>query len=286
MEIIKASLMAALHSSGGSANLDSVTFTENDTFTPTAPLDGWTEVTVQVPTYEDEYRDALERIAELEEQVEECDECKAAVIGKLQEYDPSFNPQTCTDIPPKIDEVAGYEPPNNPTHSDVVDALVPLGGGDVDTVGTGTVDGYTYKLEFAGWAQDIYSMRERVTGEAINTVVTSDVFNSFVEGQFDLYGYIYPVCKITIEGLQGRNWGYVAGGVGFSNAFLPYWGPVCDAEWKFGIVDIAVTNDPTSSGCWINAQYYPASAGWFSSNIYFAGVITKDSVTTKIYTQQ
>lgn len=128
MEIIKASLLAALQQDGGGSNLGSVTFTENDTYTPTQPLDGWDEVTVQVPTYEDEYRRALERIAELEEQVEECDECKADVIAKLQEYDPNFDPQTCEDIVneiPKVvddekEKVSGYTFPDGTPYDDIV----------------------------------------------------------------------------------------------------------------------------------------------------------------------
>lgn len=44
-------------------------------------------------------------IEDLTEQVEECDQCKADVIAKLQEYDPDFDPQTCKDIPPEIDEI-------------------------------------------------------------------------------------------------------------------------------------------------------------------------------------
>ena len=44
-------------------------------------------------------------IETLEEQIEECDQCKADVIAKLQEYDPDFDPVTCSDIPPEIDEI-------------------------------------------------------------------------------------------------------------------------------------------------------------------------------------
>ena len=269
-------------SSGGGANLGSVTFTENDTFTPTQPLDGWDEVTVQVPTYEDEYREALERIAELEEQVEECDQCKADVIAKLQEYDPNFDPQTCTDIPPKIDEVAGYEPPNNPTHGDVVDALVSLGGGDVDTVGEGTIGSYTYKIEFAGFGNGAYALYDRITGEAINDVVVSDVFEHYYEGEFKLGDYIYPICKITIEGLDGVNSGYCLGGIGFFNAQYPV--PTVSDEWKFGIEDIIVTNN--ASGHFIAVQYYPSAVGWITGQLAVVDTITKDSVTTKVYTQQ
>lgn len=37
--------------------------------------------------------------------IEECDDCKAEVVAKLQEYDPDFNPQTCEDIVDEIDDV-------------------------------------------------------------------------------------------------------------------------------------------------------------------------------------
>lgn len=264
--------------SGSSIILDTFTTAQNGHWTAQSGH-AWNDITVNVPTYEQEYR----------QMQAECEKVKEAI----KPYDPTLpvpwdpiHDPTQPTIPEEIDKIAGFEPPNDPPREDVIQAIEPLGGGDVDTVVTGTSCGYTYTLEFTGWAQDIYAMREPVTGEAINTIVTSSVFNSFVEGQFELYGYIYPVCKITIEGLSGRNWGYVGGGIGFSNAFLPYWGPVCDAEWKFGVVDVAIHNDPGNTGCWLQAQYYPASAGWFSSNIFFAGVITKDSVTTKIYTQQ
>lgn len=53
----------------------------------------------------------IQIISDLTEQVEECDECKADVIAKLQEYDPNFDPQTCKDILPEIDDIAGYDFP-------------------------------------------------------------------------------------------------------------------------------------------------------------------------------
>jgi hypothetical protein len=52
-----------------------------------------------------------QEIEALEEQIEECDQCKADVIAKLQEYDLDFDPQTCSDIPPEIDKIAGYNIP-------------------------------------------------------------------------------------------------------------------------------------------------------------------------------
>lgn len=290
--------------------LSGTTFTQNGSYTPSSDIRGWSSVIVQVKTWKDEY-DAMvaccEDVAEILEvqpepgqsccdavkgkaedvmkQIAEDDECKAKIIATLQQFDPNFDPQTCEDIVNEIPEVAGYKPPNDPPREDVIDAIDDLGGGDVDTVVTGTSCGYTYKLEFAGWAQDIYSMRELISGEAINTVITSAAYNSFVEGQFVVGGYIYPVCKITIEGLSGRNWGYVGGGIGFLNGGGG-WPVVVDSEWKFGIDDIALHNDPGGAGCWINAIYYPSGAGWWSANIGFAGTVTKDSVTTTVYTQQ
>ena len=283
MEIIKASLMAAVGGGGSGANLGSVTFTENDTYTPTQPLDGWDEVTVNVPTYEDEYRDALERIAELEEQVEECDQCKADVIAKLQEYDPNFDPQTCEDIPPKIDEVAGYEPPNVPPRADVIDAIAPLGGGDVDTVGSGTIgdNEYTYRIEFAGFTVNNYTMRDPIVDQPINDIVSSTLYAGYDEGQWHAGdgGYIFPVIKITIDGV---GWGYAAA-PGFLNGGSG-WPVVCDSEWKFGIADITAYND--GGGHRVITTFYPSGAGWTDYGIYFGGyTVSKDSVTTKIYTQ-
>jgi hypothetical protein len=155
MEIIKASLMAAVGGGGSGANLGSVTFTENDTYTPTQPLDGWDEVTVQVPTYEDEYREALERIAELEEQVEECDQCKADVIAKLQEYDPNFDPQTCEDIPDEIgkvvddekEKVSGYTFPDGTPYGDIVQTT---GGNPITDETTGVTVELIQQLNGAG----------------------------------------------------------------------------------------------------------------------------------------
>ena len=163
MEIIKASLMAAVSQGGGSANLGSVTFTENDTYTPTAPLDGWNEVTVavpltertftangdytnssggwnlihiNVPTYYDEWQDAIE-------QLEHMQECCEAVVQTLQKYDPDFDPEDCEDIPPEIDDIigdaSGYTFPDGTEYPDIQ----PLVAGD-DIIEDTSVDGYPY----------------------------------------------------------------------------------------------------------------------------------------------
>ena len=193
-DIISTALWASLHSGGGSgANLDSVTFTENDTYTPTAPLDGWNEVTVQVPTYEEEYREALERIAELEEQVEECDVCKAAVIGKLQEYDPSFDPQTCTDIPPEIDNVveqeSGYTFPQGTAYDPtILDAVGADPITDVDT-------GQTLYCEYRTAAE---SIQHQNGVEAWYTDSNGDVYQ--ITGDYDNDPDIYyNGCSITMH---------------------------------------------------------------------------------------
>lgn len=245
------------------------TLNANENRTYTAPANtAYNVVNVNVPTYEEEYREMVV--------------CSQEVIARLQKYDPDFDPQTCEDIPPKIDEVAGYEPPNKPTHGDVVDALVPLGGGDVDTVGTGTAGNYTYRIEFAGFARDAYAMLNPITGQPINDIITSTLWADFTPGEWHAGdgGRIYPVIKITIDGV---GWGY-ANAPGFLNGGSG-WSIICDSEWKFGIADITAYND--GAGNRVITTFYPASAGWADYGVYFSSnTVTKDSVTTKVYTKQ
>ena len=183
-------------SSGGGANLDSVTFTENDTYTPTQPLDGWDEVTVDVTTYEEEYRDALERIAELEEEVEECDQCKADVIAKLQEYDPNFDPQTCDDIVNEIPKVvddekekaSGYTFPDDvPYDPTILDAV---GGDPITDVQTGQ----TLYCAFHTQAESIGGMQG---AEAWYTDSAGNVY--LINGDYDGDPTVYYTnCRISM----------------------------------------------------------------------------------------
>lgn len=122
MEIIKASLMAAVGGGGSGANLGSVTFTENDTYTPTQPLDGWDEVTVNVPTYEDEYR----RMKEC------CDEVKEAV--GLDPEDPTITPEEVVEAVEDAVEKEGYTfPDGTPYDPTILDAVDGDPITDVDT---------------------------------------------------------------------------------------------------------------------------------------------------------
>ena len=105
MDIIKASLMAAV-SQGGGANLGTKTITANGTYTAqTDGYDGYSSVTVIVPTYEEEYEEMLE--------------CCEEVKEKLKELDPDYNPDDpdAPTIPEEIDKVSGYTVPEgvNPT---------------------------------------------------------------------------------------------------------------------------------------------------------------------------
>ena len=45
------------------------------------------------------------KVGEIVDHTKECDDCKAEVVAKLQEYDPDFDPQTCEDIVDEIDDV-------------------------------------------------------------------------------------------------------------------------------------------------------------------------------------
>lgn len=58
------------------------------------------------PDYDpDEGECPADKVTEVVEHAEECDDCKAEVVAKLQEYDPDFDPVTCQDIVDKIDEI-------------------------------------------------------------------------------------------------------------------------------------------------------------------------------------
>ena len=45
------------------------------------------------------------KVGEIVDHAKDCDDCKAEVVAKLQEYDPDFDPQTCEDIIDKVDEI-------------------------------------------------------------------------------------------------------------------------------------------------------------------------------------
>ena len=113
METIKASLIAAAMQGGGGGNLGSLSVTENGTYTPqstgqsvdgwnsvavsvpispltvnangtyTAQSGGYTPVTVNVPTYESEYQQALQDLAEAQEALEEMEDCCNDVADML-----------------------------------------------------------------------------------------------------------------------------------------------------------------------------------------------------------
>lgn len=117
--------------------------------------DCWEDVVTKLQEYDPEYDpdegecpteeigkvfdEKEHEIEALEEQIEECDQCKADVIAKLQEYDPDFDPQTCTDIPPEIDKIAdeesGFDPPVGTPIEDIlkimgIDDTVEIEGND------------------------------------------------------------------------------------------------------------------------------------------------------------
>ena len=287
--------------------LGGATFTENRSYTPPDNLRGWSSVTVNVKTWKDEYDAMMEccqdvaeilgaepepgqsccdavkgKAEDVMEQIAEDDECKAKIIATLQQFDPNFNPQTCEDIVNEIPEVAGYEPPGDPPREDVIDAIAPLGGGDVDTVGTGTVGNYTYHIEFAGFTVNGYTMRDPIVDQPINDIVYSTLYAGYDEGQWHAGdgNYIFPVIKITIDGV---GWGYAAA-PGFLNGGGG-WPVVCDSEWKFGIEDITAYNN--EAGHRVITTFYPSGAGWTDYGIYFGGnTVTKDGVVTKVYTSQ
>ena len=61
------------------------------------------------------------------DKIEECDNCKAEVVAKLQEYDPDFDPQTCEDIVGKVDDIEkeAKKPPQYTFEQDPTDPTYP-----------------------------------------------------------------------------------------------------------------------------------------------------------------
>ena len=303
--------LVAIQFKSGGANLNSVTFTRNDTYTPTAPLDGWNSVTVNVPqsaavtqqlnatqnqTYTppqgvDGFNPVVVNVPTYQQEYEHLLQCSQLVVAKLQSYDPNFDPQDCTDIPPEIDKVVdenkGYEPTNG-DRDDIVQAITPLGGGTIDTVANGTVGNYDYTITFAGWS-DGGQMGTPITGEPINDLWDMTLYEDFTEGQFSYsaYGatYIYPVWKITVNGISGKNYGYTSN-IGYLNS--SYWGyswtGYCTEEWKFGISSWNAVQ-PSGSGYSVNANLYVDDGAWTTQNfVTKAGVtLTNGSITNKIY---
>lgn len=224
-------ILNALSSRRGGSNLGNATFTANGRYTPTAPLDGWNEVevdisgaptlgdktiiqngtyeasadnydgyyrvtvnvpssteplsvtengtytapagtgytpvTVDVPTYYDEWQAAVE-------QLEHMQECCGEVVAALQKYDPDFSPEDCEDIPPEIDDVIAGQ----------VDEFRQKEGCNVD------VNGITCNVSYAGIGDAVYYARTYDNPHAIPapelsgliSVSSTNWFGEFVEG--------------------------------------------------------------------------------------------------------
>lgn len=104
------------------AVIQSLTATENRTYTAPQGVDGYNPVTVNVPqptlttlnasenrTYtapaNTAYNVVNVNVPTYEEEYEEMVECSQAVIAALQAYDPDFDPQGCEDIVPEVEKI-------------------------------------------------------------------------------------------------------------------------------------------------------------------------------------
>ena len=97
----------AIMAMGEGGDLIHKSITENGNYDPAdedPPVDGYNYVSVSVETYEDELAQALADLAAAQAQIADYQACQQAVISKIQEYDPNFDPQTCEDIVDKIEE--------------------------------------------------------------------------------------------------------------------------------------------------------------------------------------
>ena len=149
-----------------------------------------------------------ETIEDLTEQVEECDQCKADVIAKLQEYDPQFDPQTCKDIPPEIDKLPGYTPPVGTPIEDILK----IAGAD-DTV---EIEGNTYHFDyyvlerntdvhyplytkFEGTAQQVYSVAPIMDVYDNTNAFVASIFIAGTQSQGVPVGYKYQITSTVID---------------------------------------------------------------------------------------
>ena len=82
---------AAMIMMSGSADLEDITITENGEY-ESVDHDGFDVVTVEVETYWDEYQQALQQISDLEDALEDCHDCRDAVVAAIQVYDPTYDP--------------------------------------------------------------------------------------------------------------------------------------------------------------------------------------------------
>ena len=69
---------------------------------------------------EEDVREAEQEAEDAKEEAEECKQCKAQVVAKIQEYNPSFDPQDCQDMVDGVKSVSGYEFPAGTSYADVL----------------------------------------------------------------------------------------------------------------------------------------------------------------------
>lgn len=76
---------------------------------------------------EEDVREAEQEAEDAKEEAEECKQCKAQVVAKIQEYNPSFDPQDCQDMVDGVESVSGYEFPAGTAYDPDIISIV---GGD------------------------------------------------------------------------------------------------------------------------------------------------------------
>lgn len=143
----------------------------------------------------DDYQEDEETIEDLTEQVEECDECKAAVIAKLQEYDPNFDPQTCKDIPLEIDKIvdeeSGFVPiPGTP----IEDVLKIMGIGDTVEIED---NDYYFAVYAEGWYRSFNPSVYPQIDIKENSFYTATTPSNYDYGSLGWIIYVYS--KVTKE---------------------------------------------------------------------------------------
>lgn len=251
---------------------------EPTTGTPAGPWDGYSLFTIDLSGVKDDIEDLQQQIADLEDELEACHDCRDEVVAALQQYDPDYDPDEgecpadkVTEVVDKVEELEEqveecdqckadviaklqeYDPDFDPqTCEDIppeIDKIVDENKGVVVPDG---VDPAPIALELKGAVtdDDIHASVQIVCRIGPDTYIeTPKVENP-------PYNTFYPFVKIS----------YIQDGAEMIN-YLPCIGDVgLNANGEYGMItgySISTSGIVTISGVW----HYLDGSGWHDMSL-------------------
>ncbi len=135
---------------------------------------------------EEDVREAEQEAEDAKEEAEECKQCKAQVVTKIQEYNPSFDPQDCQDMVDGVESVSGYEFPSGTVYDPDIIGIV--GGDNV----TDETLGYTLYSE-VGLAWDVMAQQFQNPYLKWGIIDSNGNYTQFSQ---NAYGGAYPMFQV------------------------------------------------------------------------------------------